>query len=502
MPLFGHRLLSCPTAPRGIAIWVWILIVAALPACGNPAGPAPDYVPLAAKVAPSEVRAFGHELLRVEAQRDVFDASSIISIHGHAVYDLTIESPRVATFRWQGSPQENTAIEIDAGRTRYRIENALRVRQPAHPAFERMFSLGASFGQGIISQSFDLEGQVHAPSAQLARQAGAYFPLPLTKRDQIPAIEPEEFDAQCRLSSAYDDKMMHTLDHTLQGFLALQGRTQPWGIRIDPHIQVRNAAVGGEELAGIVHGALENGEPIIMLLEHLVYDPLVDWAEMTQRPRPGSQLDYVAALNPSLVMLVDTVGNDVLPALSRSRFNADRIPGDDYFRDHYRELFARIGPASWVFIADTPDITKLPDVRQRRASQIANGQTVEEVEANLEAIRQRLDEVNAILAEVAADYPLARIVPFTELVEEMYLGNMVLGGQEYSFANFGGFISLDNLHLTRVGYAVLANLFIRHMNQHLGTDMEEVDVDAVALSDPLSPAKLALHGLSPDLCPQ
>lgn len=478
-----------------------LLLVCIVSACSDSDVPVElDYVPVSADVSPREVKAFGHELIRVEADRSLFRESSVVTIHGHAIYDYTVESPRIATFRWQGAPDEQVAIDVETGGTTYRIENALAVSQPAHPAFERMVSLGASFGQGVISQSFDLDSQIHAPSAQLARAAGAYFPLPLTKRGYIPSIDPEDFDEQCR-EVGYEPKMEDSIGRILEVFSTPEGRMQPWALRKDPHLQTRNAAVGGSVLGGIVHGALNQGEQeAIMFLEHFVYDPFVDWTGFFQRPGPGSQLDYVASLNPTMAMLVDTIGNDVLPGLGGG-FDVDRIAGDEYFREHYSELFARLGKDTWVFIADTPDITTLPRVKSRRTARLEAGEPAEEVDARIAAIKVRINEINDILAEVTADYPRAVIVPFSKLVDDMTDGAMVFGGQEYSFANFGGFISLDHLHLTRTGYAVLADLFVEHMNLHLGTDIPAIDVDAIALADPLSPAKLAEHGLSPEACP-
>ncbi len=454
-----------------------------------------------ASITPREVRAFGHDLLRVESETPIFQADSEIEVAGNKVYDLVIESPSVAVFRWQGSPDATADIEVVTAGRRYRITDALVVEQPAHPAFERMVSLGASFGQGVISSSFDLDGQLHAPSAQLARAAGAYFPLPLTRRNRIPAIEPEDFNGGCR-AAGYDLRLVAELNHALEGFLVYQEeRLQPWGIRIDPDIEVRNAAVGGQILGGVVHGALTYGQPIITLLEHLVYDPKVSWDEMLQRPRIGSELDYAEALDPTMVMIVDITGNDVLPALWSSDFDASRIDGDDYFRQNFRELFRRLGKDTWVFIADLPDITLIPDARKRRTNMINGGRPAAEVDAAIEGIRDRLKEINAILAEEAADYPRAVIVPFSELLEEMAAGAMTIGGQTYSVDNFGGFISLDGLHLTKVGYGVLADLFVEHVNKALGTDIPAIDLDAVAADDPLSPAHLAEYGLTPETCP-
>lgn len=59
-----------------------------------------------------------------------------------------------------------------------------------------------------------------------------------------------------------------------------------------------------------------------------------------------------------------------------------------------------------------------------------------------------------------------------------------------SFAFLGGFFSLDGLHPTNTGYALLANVFIDRMNAALNTKIADVDVSAVAAVDPLFPPNL------------
>ncbi len=479
-----------------------LVMAALLAACSTEDSAAPAGGPqiVSAIVEPKTVSAFGHELLRVKAAEPIFGGSPEITIAGNAVYDLTLESPTTVTFRWQGSPDATADIDVRAAGKSFRIADALTVKPIPHPAFERMFSIGASFGQGVINNSFGPDGQMHAPSAQVARAVGAYFPLPLTKQGYIPETHPADFEGTCSVQGS-DQRLVAQLDHALEGFQAYTGRLQPWGLRIDPTIEVRNAAVGGSVIGGVVNGAITQEQKAVVLLEHLVYDPFVDWVGILQRPRQGSELDYVAERKPTLVMAVDLTGNDVLPALWGSMFDGSRIADDEYFRTNYRELFSRLGPDTWVFFADLPDITLIPDSRIRRRNLIARGHTPEEVDAGIQSVRDRVAELNAILKEESAKYPRAVVVPFSETLDRMYREGMVINGEEFTVDNFGGFISLDGLHLTKVGYAVLANLFLEHMNKALGTSIPPVDLDAVAEDDPLTPSKLAAYGLTKEKCP-
>ncbi len=480
--------------PFLLAAWIGLLA-----GCSDSLEAPPAYTPISGEVTPSKVSQFGYEELVVEISEPVFRPGSRITIHGNEVYDVSIVSPRKAHFYWQGAPGEKASIDIERDGRVYRLVDVLELTPLPHPAFERMVGIGASFGQGVMSLGFDQDMQVYAPSAQIARQAGNYYPLPLTKRGFVPHMRAEEFDENCRLDG-YTDELIYRIDEALAGFLMEDGRLSPRGLRIDPDIAVQNISVGGSKLESVIKGGAKSGMPVLTFLEHLVYDGDVDWEGMLREPEIGSQLDYAVAFQPTMVITVDIAGNDVLPALGGGGFHADRMPDDEYFYSLYGELFERLGPEVWVFIADLPDITLIPDVVERRRKLIAEGRPVEEVDAELDEVRARLKEINAILKEVAAPYPRAVIVPFSDRLDEMAEEGLTIGGVEFTVDNFGGFISLDTLHLTRVGYAVLANVFIEKINQELGTKITPIDLEPVAKVEPETPDKLAKYGLTPENC--
>ena len=55
----------------------------------------------------------------------------------------------------------------------------------------------------------------------------------------------------------------------------------------------------------------------------------------------------------------------------------------------------------------------------------------------------------------------------------------------------GGFFSLDGIHPTNTGYAVVANTFIDAMNAAFKTTVADVNLSTVAAADPLWPPNLA-----------
>lgn len=474
-----------------------MLIGILLAGCAAEREEAPTYKPIAATVTPHRVRAFGYDRLQVTTQTPVFKGSPHITIAGNETYDLEIESPYAATFYWQGSPNERESIDIAVGSKKYRIENALEIIKPEHPAFERMVSIGASFGQGVMSTGFDQDTQIYAPSAQVARQMGAYFPLPLTKRNHIPFIQPEDFEGTCEVKELGDIEVAH-IDRAIQGFLNHEGRLTPSGIRIDPNIQVQNASVGGETLGDVVNGAAKGDQPAVAMLEHLVYDPNVDWAGLFS-PSKQSELDYAGGLNATLWMTIDIAGNDVLPALGSLDYK--RMGDDAYYHRNYAEVFKRAGKAAYFFIADLPDITILPGVMERRTRLIAEGETPAAVDAKLGSLRNRLKEINAILAEEAKPYPNVVIVNFSGELEEVRAQGLQVGSEIFTVQRFGGFISLDDLHLTRVGYGMIANGVIDAINARLKTHVPTIDLAKVAAVEPSIPSRLREFGLTPENCP-
>ncbi|ABF42984.1 hypothetical protein Acid345_3984 [Candidatus Koribacter versatilis Ellin345] len=69
-----------------------------------------------------------------------------------------------------------------------------------------------------------------------------------------------------------------------------------------------------------------------------------------------------------------------------------------------------------------------------------------------------------------------------------------INGYPASNAFLGGLFSLDGIHPTNTGYAIIANAFIDTMNASLGTSVADVDVSAVAAADPLFPPNFPAPG--------
>ena len=109
--------------------------------------------------------------------------------------------------------------------------------------------------------------------------------------------------------------------------------------------------------------------------------------------------------------------------------------------------------------------------------------------AEIATVQQTIHQYNAaIAAQVKAVG--GTLVDINAALTQIHDSPPTINGIQPSFAFLGGFFSLDGLHPTNTGYALLANVFIDRMNAALKTKIADVDVNAVAAADPLFPPNL------------
>ena len=104
--------------------------------------------------------------------------------------------------------------------------------------------------------------------------------------------------------------------------------------------------------------------------------------------------------------------------------------------------------------------------------------------ATLATIRADVILYNAAIASEAAATD-ATLVDIYSLINELAANGVVVGSQKLTTNFMGGLFSLDGVHPTNTGYAIIANEFIKTMNQSLHTDIPYVDVAQVSKTDPL-----------------
>ncbi len=84
----------------------------------------------------------------------------------------------------------------------------------------------------------------------------------------------------------------------------------------------------------------------------------------------------------------------------------------------------------------------------------------------------------------------ATLVDMNALFNTLATNGLTVGSYSGSAAFLGGFFSLDGIHPTNTGYAVVANKFIDTMNAGIGTKIPDVNLVPIAAVDPLWPPNL------------
>ncbi|HXB68761.1 MAG TPA: SGNH/GDSL hydrolase family protein [Candidatus Acidoferrales bacterium] len=104
--------------------------------------------------------------------------------------------------------------------------------------------------------------------------------------------------------------------------------------------------------------------------------------------------------------------------------------------------------------------------------------------ARLSQIRAAVLAYNAVIAKEAADNG-ATLVDIHSLVNDLAAHGAEVDGRKLTTSFMGGLFSLDGVHPTNTGNAIIANEFIKTMNRSLGTDIPPVSVEEVSKTDPL-----------------
>ena len=102
----------------------------------------------------------------------------------------------------------------------------------------------------------------------------------------------------------------------------------------------------------------------------------------------------------------------------------------------------------------------------------------------LATIRAAVLGYNAAIAqEAVANH--ATLVDIYSLINDLAANGVLVGGQTLTTDFMGGLFSLDGVHPTNTGYAIIANEFIKTMNSFLRTNIPLADVVKVSQHDPL-----------------
>ncbi len=378
-------------------------------------------------------------------------------------------------------------------------------------------SLLAGFGSGGLVGAGH-PGQVDGAPAFVARRAHVKLPQPLMTG---PGVPPQ--------LGIVDDNRNGRLD---PGEVR---RTQSGlGFRADPDKTIRNLAVPGEDtssvfekitpedVAGEIAGGNPDGRDILKFL--ILGLPL--------RSEGVSQLSRARELNPSF-LLVWLGSNDILDMATNTDPGAVTLGPTDFGSRFHALLDALADTGAGMAVANLPDPTAIAALR-RAAGEVtqchtADG-TIEPVAADdllsidldrsqlptppcgkvLNAderaqIRAKVMAFNAEIATAIADKESSRgvsiaLVDVFTLLDQLRTSGVDLNGDgapDLTTGYLGGIFSLDGIHPTRTGNALIANAFIDAINTRFGEAIPHVDVARVAARDRLAHSRFRPAGEPP-----
>jgi lysophospholipase L1-like esterase len=101
-----------------------------------------------------------------------------------------------------------------------------------------------------------------------------------------------------------------------------------------------------------------------------------------------------------------------------------------------------------------------------------------------QAARQAVAALNQDIGVTAAAFH-ATVVDLFSLINSLYANGYKVGGVTLTGDYLGGLFSLDGIHPTNSGYAIMANAFIKAIDAVFSARIPQANVELVALFDPL-----------------
>jgi lysophospholipase L1-like esterase len=378
-------------------------------------------------------------------------------------------------------------------------------------------SLLAGFGSGGFV-GVGRPGQVDSAPAFVARRAHVTLPLPSIGKPGVPPpLVIVDDDANGRLDR---DEVRRT--KTSLGF------------RTDPDQVARNLAVPGEDTESLfdkisgqdiaeelISGEVEGRDVLKFLILGL---PL--------RSEAVSQLSRARSLHPTF-LLVWIGNNDVLDMATSTDPDAVTLTAAEFGTRFHALLDALADTPAGMAVANLPDPTAVAALR-RAAGDVtscrrADASIVPVAEDDLlsidldpaelptpacsrvldaaerAAIRAKVTAFNAEIATAIADTEQARgttiaLVDMFATIEQLGTTGVDLDGDgtpDLTTRYLGGVFSLDGIHPSRTGNALVANAFIEAINTRFGEAIPPVNVVRVAANDPLAHSRFRPVGEVP-----
>jgi hypothetical protein len=373
--------------------------------------------------------------------------------------------------------------------------------------FRRMVVVGdsllAGFGSGGLI-AHGRTGQTDAAPSLIARQAGVKLPLPSMSSPGVPP--------PYNIVDANGNGILDPGD--------IKRRATGFGFRSKAFRSTRNLAVPGEDLVSVFHEiATDDIAKQIVGADNLNGRDVLKFLILGLPPDQSSvsQISRAKDLSPSF-LLVWLGNNDALGmATDTNPSHADLSRAE--FAQRFRQLLSQLADTNAdMAIANLPDVTGIAALR-RAAGEVttcdANGTPTPVADDDLLSIdlprsmlpappcgkvldvaeqaqaRATVIGFNEEIASAVADVQANRgvtiaLVDVFSLFDTIRTTGVDVNGDgvpDVHTGYLGGLFSLDGIHPTRTGHALIANTFIDAIDQTFGETLPHVDVARIASHD-------------------
>jgi len=355
--------------------------------------------------------------------------------------------------------------------------------------FTRVVFIGDSLTAGFQNGGLGMDGQFAGYATLVAEQAGFDITLPLISEPGIPA----------KL------QLLNAVPPVIE-------RADGLGSRINILEQATNLAVPGHTVDDALYRRPSEEDPITTVV--LGYPGLLSGISK-------SQIEWAESLAPTFAFV--WLGNNDVLAYATSGGTRPITPLDEFEEDYQQLLHRMEATGADLIIANIPDVTTiaffltaeeiaaqagqelsvigpilgidsgdlvtiegLPLVEQILTGQLAPP-LPDEVVLDAEEIaisRQSVIDVNRIIAREA----YRRNIPLVD-INRLFLRMQIFGlpfkGKLLNTKFLGGLFSLDGVHPSNTGYALMANHFIRTLNLRYHARIRRVSISRIAEEDPL-----------------
>lgn len=360
----------------------------------------------------------------------------------------------------------------------------------------RLVVIGDSLSAGYQSGSLHEAHQPDGYAALVAAQARADLQLPLIAAPGIPNVltlltagPPAVIAQEPGASAGRLDPLTQTLNLAVPGHNVSDALTRRPDVPIDSLTDLVLGLPG--LLGGVSRSQVEWAEqlaPSTILVWIGNMDALAaalagDASVLTPVPafeaRYAELMSRLASTGATLVV-ANIPDVTVIPFLTPAVDVLDEVAQQSHVPVAILGVLLGIGPGDYV----TPDAFALiPGILTNPASGPLPGDVVLTA-AEVAAIRGATAAYNAVIAAQARLHGAA-LVDVHTLTSRLDRRGYEVNGQRLTTDFLGGLFSLDGVHPTNTGYAIIANKFIHALNATFGAGIRPVNVPHVARQDPL-----------------